>query len=71
MLILAIIAGLVGPITKEGAPARPASQVESPAAKAMRYCIETATTGSRMKRRSCFTRKEWLDRGFDPLAPAE
>jgi hypothetical protein len=37
-------------------------------AKAKRYCVEDVVTGSRLKRRACQTRDEWLAQGFDPLA---
>lgn len=37
------------------------------AAKPTRYCIEEVVAGSRLPRRACRTRAEWLDQGFDPL----
>ena len=40
-------------------------------ASPVRYCIESTPTGTRLKRRTCYTRKEWLDHGLDPLAPVE
>ena len=39
----------------------------SPSVAQTRYCIVETPTGSRLQRRECRTRKEWLDRGFDPL----
>lgn len=69
--LAAVLAQPVAAATPEGA--RPTAQADgSPRAGAgLRYCIETTATGTRLKRRACYTRKEWLDRGFDPLAPAE
>lgn len=34
-----------------------------------RYCVIDSMTGSRIPKKICMTRKEWLGRGFDPLAP--
>ena len=52
--------------------AMPRSVPTSPAAVSpradMRYCVKIERTGSRMARKECRTRAEWLDRGFDPLA---
>ena len=36
--------------------------------KKVRYCIKDAITGSRMERRICKTRAEWLQQGVDPTA---
>ena len=33
-----------------------------------RYCVVTTTVGSRLPKRICMTREEWLREGFDPLA---
>jgi hypothetical protein len=35
--------------------------------KATRYCAETEITGSRLTRKYCGTREEWLRDGYDPL----
>ncbi|WP_394653042.1 hypothetical protein [uncultured Sphingomonas sp.] len=32
------------------------------------YCIRDTVTGSRIPRKSCKTRVEWMAQGFDPLA---
>lgn len=56
--------------TKPGVPA-PAAQI-SPDAKPVkdkRYCVQGTITGSRLARKECKTRAEWLDEGFDPLDP--
>ncbi|MDG5488116.1 hypothetical protein NYR55_05715 [Sphingomonas sp. BGYR3] len=37
------------------------------AKKGPRYCIDTESTGSRIVRRVCQTRDEWLPLGVDPL----
>ena len=37
-------------------------------AAAQRYCVQSTLTGSRIPRRECRTRAEWLRDGFDPLA---
>lgn len=34
-----------------------------------KYCIVDTPTGTRVPRKACHTRAEWLDRGFDPLSP--
>ncbi|WP_298091797.1 hypothetical protein [uncultured Sphingomonas sp.] len=33
----------------------------------VRYCIKDFVTGSRIARKECRTRADWMDRGFDPL----
>jgi hypothetical protein len=33
-----------------------------------KYCVVDETTGSRIPRKVCLTRQEWLGRGFDPTA---
>jgi len=44
-----------------------------PAAKASRkrtkYCVMATSTGSRVLRKICRTRDEWLVEGFDPFDP--
>lgn len=59
------------------APAEPASTtsttalVQAPSAKpatAKRYCVIDSVTGSRLPHKTCQTREQWLDQGFDPLA---
>lgn len=37
-------------------------------ARPTRYCVEQLVTGSRIPVKTCATRAEWLERGFDPLA---
>ena len=34
-----------------------------------RYCIVETVTGSRIPYKTCRTRAEWLEQGFDPLNP--
>ncbi len=38
-------------------------------ATAKQYCVRATSTGSRMTQKVCRTRKDWMARGFDPLAP--
>lgn len=38
-------------------------------AKEKRYCIAEAPTGSRMVKKTCLTKAQWLDQGIDPTAP--
>ncbi|HEX8388592.1 MAG TPA: hypothetical protein VF636_06215 [Sphingomonas sp.] len=35
--------------------------------KPTRYCYQDDVTGSRIQRKECKTREQWLARGFDPL----
>ncbi|WP_404371074.1 hypothetical protein AB5I39_03195 [Sphingomonas sp. MMS24-J45] len=62
-------------IASEARPA-PAPNTEAPQAAASgarvvnpktRYCVIETITGSRIPVKTCKTRDEWLDRGFDPL----
>lgn len=58
--------------TKPGAPASAATSQAEPDAKPVkdkRYCVTGTTTGSRLARKACRTRAEWLSEGFDPLDP--
>lgn len=52
--------------TVSGVPATPASSA-APVEKARptRYCIVDRVTGSRVPKRVCATREEWLARGLD------
>ena len=51
--------------TAETAQAAEAPRAASPAQK---YCVVNVVTGSRIEHKTCKTRDEWLDQGFDPLA---
>jgi hypothetical protein len=44
-----------------------ASKPATKAKRATRYCAETEITGSRLPRRYCQTREDWLRDGVDPL----
>ncbi len=46
------------------APAQGGSAAKS---RETRYCYLADTTGSRIQRKECRTRDQWLARGFDPL----
>lgn len=52
-------------------PAAAEAGGSGPKARTVRYCIENVPTGTRIPRRTCMTRAEWLDRGFDPLNPED
>lgn len=56
--------------TKPGtaAPAAQSTTAAKPV-KDKRYCIAGDVTGSRLPRKDCRTRAEWLIEGFDPLDP--
>lgn len=46
-----------------------ASETSAQASENTKYCIMASTTGSRIKRKVCATRAEWIEReGYDPLA---
>ena len=44
------------------------SGASSAAGDTTKYCVIDTPTGSHVSRKTCHTRKEWLDQGFDPLA---
>jgi len=44
-----------------------ANSVQAAAGPERRYCVVDTITGSRLPHKTCKTRKEWLDQGFDPL----
>lgn len=61
---------VTGDARLEGGASAPAKSEAR--AKPKRYCIEMeAATGSRMARRECRTRSEWISRGVDPAALAD
>jgi hypothetical protein len=66
-----IAAGLTlaaAPTTVEPREAPPApAPVSAQAKPATRYCIVDTYTGSRIPRKLCKTRDQWMDQGFDPL----
>jgi len=56
--------------TKPGTPAPAATtSAEGQTVKDKRYCVKGSITGSRLDRKACKTRAEWLNEGFDPLDP--
>ena len=56
--------------TKPGTPAPATAKApQEKQVKDTRYCVESVSTGSRIARRVCHTRAEWLRQGFDPLDP--
>jgi hypothetical protein len=49
------------------APVAAKAQQKS-AKKARQYCVETELTGTRMPRKTCKTREQWIkEDGFDPV----
>jgi hypothetical protein len=56
--------------TKPGTPT-PAAQADADGktVKDKRYCVQGNITGSRLARKDCRTRAEWMKQGFDPLDP--
>jgi hypothetical protein len=77
-IVLAAIIAVAAPVadarpepTRASPSAAIPAQAESRVArsKQVRYCVMETTTGSRIARKTCRTRDEWLADGFDPLAP--
>lgn len=68
--VLAIAGALMldVPAKPEPTPSPTPAPAAVAASKPVRYCYEGTPTGTRIARRDCRTRAEWLDRGFDPLA---
>ena len=68
-----IAVGLATTAQAETKPGTPAPSASAPAqakpVKDTRYCVESLTTGSRIRRKACRTRAQWLEEGFDPLDP--
>ena len=50
------------------ASAAKTSEAPTSATPHVRYCVIDTPTGSRIDRKVCKTRDEWLKEGFDPLA---
>lgn len=51
-------------------PTAASSPAADPKADAKRYCVESEATGSRLVKKICKTRADWIaDDNFDPLAP--
>lgn len=48
--------------------ATPAAAPTPTAAAKTRYCVVDTRTGSRIPTRTCKTRTQWLEQGFDPIA---
>ena len=75
MILPVLLLATLGVADPQGAgnaaEARPAAEagVDQTAAAAKKYCIVDSPTGSRLTKKSCRTRDEWMKRGVDPLAP--
>lgn len=71
--VMIALAGLM--LAPASAPEKPAAPQPSetpivaatPAAKPTNYCVVDTTTGTRIHRKTCRTRAEWMRQGFDPL----
>ncbi|WEK01899.1 MAG: hypothetical protein P0Y59_09545 [Candidatus Sphingomonas phytovorans] len=68
-------AGLVAlatiPVMAQAADGRPdttANASADAAASKKKFCVVEATTGSRVAKKICRTRTEWLALGFDPTS---
>ncbi len=66
------VAAKDAPVVKAPAAATAAVSPERGTARTeradtLRYCIKDTVTGSRISRKECRTRSDWLARGFDPL----
>ncbi|MDG2535961.1 hypothetical protein P6144_20040 [Sphingomonas sp. HITSZ_GF] len=62
-------AGAVSPAAAVGndPAAKPKQEEQSPKADSRKYCIDALMTGSRIPKRQCRTRADWLADGIDPL----
>jgi len=65
MLIAIPVASFAGVPEGAGAPRAPVSEPKA-AVDQKKYCIIEATTGSRIAKKKCQTRAEWLLVGVDP-----
>jgi hypothetical protein len=68
----ALVAGSMSPAYAADptgtAPAAAQSQAKKVTKKARQICVETELTGTRMPRKTCKTREQWIKQdGFDPL----
>lgn len=72
-LILSSIAGAVLALAVPALAASPdgasngATATPAQAKPTQRYCVMYDSTGTRIQRKVCKTREEWLAEGFDPL----
>ena len=72
----AILTAAAGPVaareTATAAASAGRSPTAAPAARPdQRYCVDYTVTGSLVPYKTCQTRAEWLDEGFDPLNPGK
>ncbi|HEX8484099.1 hypothetical protein [Sphingomonas sp.] len=66
---LSLVAMIAAPTeAPRTAPAPTAAQSMSAKDDRTRYCVVDTITGSRIARRICHTRNQWLNQGSDPLA---
>ncbi len=64
-----LVAGAVSPAAAAGNdPVKPKQEVAAAKADSRKYCIYVdAATGSRIPKRECHSRADWLDLGVDPV----
>ncbi len=64
----ALATGEIGAKMASQSDAARTAPAGKPTSTKTKYCVMTAVTGSRMDRKVCRTRAEWLAEGFDPHA---
>lgn len=67
-----IVATAAPAMARDTTPSNSTQATEVPAAKAdtKRYCVSDTIVGSRLPKKVCKTRAQWMaDDNFDPLAP--
>jgi hypothetical protein len=63
-----LAAGVVSPAAAVGNdPAKSKQEQQPQKADSRKYCIDSLMTGSRIPKRQCRTRAEWLENGVDPV----
>lgn len=67
-ILIAISVALTPAIAEPRATPEPSPTAVPAKAEAKRYCIVDTLIGSRVPKRICHSRSEWLERGVDPLA---
>ncbi|NYT41843.1 hypothetical protein HZY97_13815 [Sphingomonas sp. R-74633] len=69
---ITLTAGAVSPAAAAGNdPAKTKQEQQSQKADSRKYCIDSLMTGSRIAKRQCRTRAEWLANGVDPVEVAK
>lgn len=69
--IFVVAAGLASAVAAASPPrpsppaAKQAEAAPAPDENRTKYCVQNATTGSRMPRKTCLTKREWARQGVD------